>query len=129
MRYNIVQEYGEVHNSQPGIDALPPQLRLKGRQAAQRSNEGRAAALVCLELGNKILALHGSVLALLHDAHGLRSIDILSVDWVASLSTRKQSLTPDFSSHFWIETHRDHKLSKCATSVCCSHASWIQEES
>ena len=69
MRYHVVQEDGEVHDSQPGTDALPLQLRLEGRQIAQRSVEGRPAALVCLELAYKILALHGSVLGLLHDAH------------------------------------------------------------
>ena len=98
MRYHVVQENGEVHDSQPGINALPPQLRLEGRQIAQRGVEGRAAALVCQELANKILALHGSVLALLHDAHSLRSIDILSVDRGASMSLWKQSLILAFTS-------------------------------
>ena len=98
MKCNIVQEYGELHNSQPGIDALPPQLRLEDRQVAQPSIEKRAAAIVCLELSNKILALHDSILALLHDAHGLRSIDILSVDRVASLPMSKQGLILAFTS-------------------------------
>ena len=47
---------------------------------------------------NKILALHGSVPALLHDAHSLRSFSIFSVDRVASLSLWKQSLIPAFTS-------------------------------
>ena len=91
MRYHVVQEDGEVHDSQPGIDALFPQLWLEGRQIAQGSVEVRPAALVCLELAYKILAQHGSVLALLHDTHSLRSIDFLSVDRVAFVEAEPDS--------------------------------------
>lgn len=74
-----VQEYGEVHNSQPGINALPPQLCLEIRQIVQRSIEKRAVALVCLELADIFLAVNSAVLALLHDGHSLRGERILSI--------------------------------------------------
>ena len=37
----------------------------------------------------------------------------------------KQSLTS--CVHIWIDTHRHHKRSKCARSVCCSLVSWTRK--
>ena len=89
MWYNVVQEYGEVHDSQPGINALPPQLRLEGRQIAQRSIKGRAAAFVSLELVDKLLAFQGTVVAHLHDAHSLQDTDKMDscqIAWTGTVS-------------------------------------------